>query len=342
VTEPVPDGAPLSDGAPETDEAPESMGTVIVAGLVNLAIAGAKAVAGVLSGSAAMLSEAAHSLADTLTEVLLFVALRRGSRPADDDHPFGHGKSAYLWALLAAAGTLVLGAGYAVYQGMRTIHNGEESGHFLVAYAVLVVSFGLEATSLSRAIRQLRTGATRYRVTILRFLRRTPDTTVKAVTLEDSAALVGLVLAGLGLGLTQLTGSSMWDGVASILIGVLLAVVAIALVRTNVSLILGESPPAGLRDQIRDEIQNLSDVTQVIEVLTMYLGPTSLLVAAKVDFAETSVAGLAEASDEAERRLRQRFPLVTHVFLDPTPRPPDVGPGIGTRPGAGQTDTLDG
>ena len=305
-------------------ERPESTGTVIVAGLANLAIAVAKAVAGVLSGSAAVLAEAAHSVADTLTEVLLFVALRRGSRPADEDHPFGHGKSAYLWALLAATGTLVLGAGFAVSQGIRTIMAGsQEQGHYTVAYVVLAISFVLEGTSLLRAVRQLRRGAARYRVTVLRFLRRTPDTTVKAVTAEDSAALVGLVLAALGLGLTQMTGSPIPDGVASILIGVLLAVVAMLLVRTNVSLIVGQSPSARLRDGIREEIESLSDVTRVLEVMAMFLGPESLLVAARVDFAETSVTGLAASADEAERRLRARYPVITHVFLDPTPRPPD-------------------
>ena len=305
-------------------ERPESTGTVIVAGLANLAIAVAKAVAGVLSGSAAVLAEAAHSIADTLTEVLLFVALRRGSRPADEDHPFGHGKSAYLWALLAATGTLVLGAGFAVSQGIRTIMAGsQEQGHYTVAYVVLAISFVLEGTSLVRAVRQLRRGAARYRVTVLRFLRRTPDTTVKAVTAEDSAALVGLVLAALGLGLTQLTGSPIPDGVASILIGVLLAVVAMLLVRTNVSLIVGQSPSARLRDGIREEIESLSDVTRVLEVMAMFLGPESLLVAARVDFAETSVTGLAASADEAERSLRARYPVITHVFLDPTPRPPD-------------------
>jgi cation diffusion facilitator family transporter len=305
-------------------ERPESTGTVVVAGLVNLAIAGAKAVAGVLSGSAAVLAEAAHSVADTLTEVLLFVALRRGSRPADEDHPFGHGKSAYLWALLAATGTLVLGAGFAVSQGVRTIMAGpQEEGHYLTAYVVLAISFVLEGTSLVRAVHQLRRGAARYRVTVLRFLRRTPDTTVKAVTAEDSAALVGLILAALGLGLTQMTGSPIPDGVASILIGALLAVVAMLLVRTNASLIIGQAPSERLRNDIRAEIESLSDVTRVLEVMAMYLGPASLLVAARVDFAETSVAGLAASADEAERRLRARYPVITHVFLDPTPRPPD-------------------
>jgi divalent metal cation (Fe/Co/Zn/Cd) transporter len=218
----------------------------------------------------------------------------------------------------------VLGAGFAVSQGIRTIMAGsQEQGHFTVAYVVLAISFVLEGTSLLRAVRQLRRGAARYRVTVLRFLRRTPDTTVKAVTAEDSAALVGLVLAALGLGLTQLTGSPIPDGVASILIGALLAVVAMLLVRTNASLIIGEAPGPRLRTGILEELQSLPDVTRVVEVMAMYLGPDSLLVAARVHFADTSVAGLGASADEAERRLRTRYPIITHVFLDPTPRPPE-------------------
>jgi cation diffusion facilitator family transporter len=308
----------------EPEGHPESTRTVIIAGLANLAIAAAKAVAGVLSASAAMLAEAAHSFADTLTEVLLFVALRRGSRPADPNHPFGHGKSAYLWALLAATGTLVLGAGFAMYQGIHTIRNAaDESGHFLLSYAVLAIAAVLEGTSLLRAVRQLKRGAARYRVPLLRFLRRTPDTTVKAVTAEDSAALVGLALAALGLGLTQLTRSPIPDGLASILIGVLLAVVAIMLARTNASLIVGEAPGPILQAGIRAELESLSDVTNVLDVMAMYLGPSSLLVAARVHFSETSVAGLSASADEAERRLRARYPIITHVYLDPTPRAPE-------------------
>jgi divalent metal cation (Fe/Co/Zn/Cd) transporter len=133
----------------------------------------------------------------------------------------------------------------------------------------------------------------------------------------------------------------MWDGMASVLIGVLLAIVAITLLRTNVSLIVGEAPGPLLRNAITAEIQDLPQVTRVIEVLTMYLGPQSLLVAARIDFAESSVAGLAAAADDAERRLRSRFPLVTHVFLDPTPREAAApGEEIRARPGAARTDTL--
>ena len=308
----------------------ESTGTVVVAGLANITIAVAKAIAGVLSGSAAVLAEAGHSLADTFTEVLLFVALRRGAQPADERHPFGHGKASYVWALFAAFGTLVLGAGFALYEGVSTILDPVETGDFLISYVVLVISFVVEGLSLSRAVRQLRGSARIWRVPLLRYLRRTPDTTVKAVTLEDSAALIGLLLAAVGVGLTEITGDSLWDGIASIGIGGLLATIAVALIGANVSLVVGEATPARLRDAIKIELERVDGVERVLDLLTMYLGPQSLLVAARIDFTRTaSVADLALAADEAERRLRARFPIITQLFLDPTPRP-DAAPGAGT------------
>ncbi|HEY0699843.1 MAG TPA: cation diffusion facilitator family transporter, partial [Micromonospora sp.] len=190
----------------------ESTGTVVVAGLANLVIAAAKLVAGLLSGSAAMLSEAVHSLADTTTEVLLFTALRRGARPADARHPFGHGKESYVWALIAALFTFVGGAGFAVTHGVATIRSGGRGGDYLASYLVLVVSFVMESVSLLRTVRQVRRAARRWSITPAQFLRHTGDTTVQAVFLEDCAALTGLLLAAAGIGLTELTGDQVWDG----------------------------------------------------------------------------------------------------------------------------------
>jgi cation diffusion facilitator family transporter len=321
------------------DLSEQSVGTVIVAGLANIAIALAKTVAGILAGSAAMLSEAAHSFADTLTELLLFVSLRRGARPPDDRHPFGHGKSSFLWATVAALATLFVGAGFAVTQGIHAIVSHSETGDYLVSYVVLAISFVLEGASLLRAVGQLRGSARFWRVPLLRYLRRTPDTAVKAVTFEDSAALVGLVLAGAGIGLSELTGDPVWDGAASVAIGALLGVVGVALVRANVSLIIGEAPPARLRGEIIGELERLPSVERVIEVLTMYLGPRSLLVAARVAFIGTEPAQLGAAADQAEQRLRAKIPLITYVFLDPTPRP-DPSSAIHARPPGDQASTV--
>lgn len=298
----------------------ESTATVVVAGLANLGIAVAKLVGGLVSHSSAMLSEAAHSLADTITEVLLFVALKRGDRAPDERHPVGYGRETYFWALLACLATFTLGAGFSFYQGVETILEGEEQGDPLIAYVVLAVSFVLEGASWLKAVRQVRSGARRWRATPRRYLAETSDTTVKAVTFEDSAALVGLVLAALGLVLEQVTGDPVWDGVAAVLIGVLLLLVATVLARANVSLLIGRSVPESLERQLRAEIEALPQVTAVPVLLTSVIGPGRLIVSAKVDFADTAtVADVERASDEAERRLVARHGGVRYVFLDPTP-----------------------
>jgi cation diffusion facilitator family transporter len=298
----------------------ESTGTVILAGVANLAIAVAKLIGGLISHSSAMLSEAAHSLADTVTEVLLFVALKRGNRPADERHPFGYGRETYFWAFLAALCTFGVGAGFSIYQGVKTIIEREPEGSPTISYVILAVSFVLEGSSLLKAVRQVRGAAKERQISPRQYLQHTTDTTVKAVTFEDSAALVGLVLAALGLFLEQLTGDPVWDGVAAILIGVLLIVVAGSLARANISLLIGQSVPGATRQELEDELGGLEQVDGVPFLLTTVIGPGQLLVAAKVDFSDTAtVADIERASDEAERRLVARHPGVKYVFLDPTP-----------------------
>jgi cation diffusion facilitator family transporter len=309
----------VEPGAPEPDGGAESVGTVLIAGAANLAIACAKLVAGLLSGSAAMLSEAAHSVADTVTEIFLYVALRRGDKPADEQHPFGHGKESFVWALIAALFTFVGGAGFSIYHGIASIVSGEHTGDYLLSYIVLAVSFVAEGTSFMRARRQVNDESARWNISPFRFLRLTPDTTVKAVYLEDSAALVGLVLAAGGLILAELTGSGVWDGVASIAIGGLLLVVASILARTNVSLLVGRAVPRGIHNQIAADLNSIPVVVAVPTLLTMQLGPDDILVAAKVDFDDNANgADIEAASDDAERRLRARYPAIRYVFLDPT------------------------
>ncbi|MGK5740684.1 cation diffusion facilitator family transporter [Micromonospora sp. URMC 103] len=306
----------------EAEAKSESVGTVVVAGAANLAIAAAKLVAGLISGSASMLSEAAHSVADTTTEVLLFLALRRGARPADARHPFGYGKESYVWAFFAAVFTFVGGAGFAITHGVTTILVHEHSGDYLVSYVVLAVSFVIESVSLARAARQVRRESRRWRTTPRRYLRLTADTTVKAVFLEDSAALIGLILAGLGVGLSELTGDELWDGVASVLIGVLLLVVAATLAYSNLSLLVGRAVPERIRREMEQSLAGLPEVERVGTLFTMQLGPEDILVAAKVDFRDDATGAAIEATaDEAERRLRERYPEIRYLFLDPTGGP---------------------
>lgn len=299
----------------------QSVTTVLVAGGANLSIALAKAIVGLISGSAAVLSEAAHSVADTITGALLFTALRRGARPADAEHQFGYGKESYVWAFLAALCTFIAGAGFSFVQGFHTIVTNQRVHAFGLTYLVLGIAFVVEGVSLLRATRQVRAEAARWRVRPLHFLRLTPDTAVKAVALEDSAALIGLLLAAVGLGLTAITGSALWDGLASIGIGVLLLLVAGTLARSNVSLLVGRAVPPRLAAAIRDELTAVPAIESVPTLLTMQLGPRDLLVAAKVDFAgHVSGDEIMAAAEEADRRLRARFPAISYLFLDPTPR----------------------
>ncbi|MEU3663450.1 cation diffusion facilitator family transporter [Streptomyces sp. NPDC032940] len=294
--------------------------TVIVAAAANFGVALAKAVAGVLSGSSAMLAEAGHSVADTVTELLLLIALKRSKKPADAEHPLGHGPERYIWALLASVATFVGGGVFAVYDGIRALTHGGEPGDPLISYIVLAVAFVLEGLSLRTGVKQAAGRARHFRVPLLRYLEHTPDTAVKAVVMEDTAALVGLVLAALGLLGGQLTGSGVWDGIASILIGLLLVVVAWVLGRSNTELLVGRALPAPLRDAVRRELTAVPHIQDVLELTTLVQGPGEILIAAKVDFHDTATSEQVErACEEAESRLRALIPAVGRVYLDPTP-----------------------
>ncbi|MER8044376.1 cation diffusion facilitator family transporter [Streptomyces sp. NPDC094032] len=298
----------------------ESTFTVIVAAMANLGIAVAKAVAGVVSGSSAMLSEAAHSLADTVTEFMLLTALKRSEKPADEDHPLGYANERYVWAMLAAVATFVGGAVFSLYDGIHTLVEGEELGDPTISYIVLGIAFLLEGFSLRTAVKQVKAEATRMKAPFARYLRLTPDTTVKAVVMEDSAALAGLMLAAGGLLGVQLTGSSTWDGIASILIGLLLVYVAWVLGRSNAELLIGRPLPRPMRQAVREELLAVDHVVGVLDLTTLIQGPDEVMVAAKVDFRDMSTAAEVErACETAESRLRTRFPAIRRVYLDPTP-----------------------
>ena len=297
----------------------ESTGTVLLAGAANVSIAIAKLVGGLVSGSTAMLAEAAHSFADTLNELFLLAALKRSKKPADRQHPFGYGMERYFWSLIAAVGIFVLGAGYSIYEGIKAVLEPEELGTLLISYLVLAMSFVFEGASWLKAVRQLRREAKEKDRGIFEHLKITPDPTAKTVAFEDSAALIGIVLAAIGITLHHYTDQAFWDGVASILIGLLLVVVAYALGQQNKSALIGESLTPEAERSIRGIIDDSPGVDSVVELLTMRLSPEEVLVAARVDLDdEAQVNELELAADEVERRLRREHPEVRHVFLDPT------------------------
>ncbi|MFF3858428.1 cation diffusion facilitator family transporter [Streptomyces sp. NPDC002209] len=303
-------------------EESESVGTVVVAVVTNLGIAAAKAFGGIVSGSSAMLSEAAHSVADTVTEVLLLAALKRSARPADEAHPLGYGPERYIWALLASIATFAGGAVFSVYDGIHTLVQGEEPGDPALSYAVLAVAFVLEGYSLLVAWRQMRGEAARMRAPLGEYVKHTPDTAVKAVLLENVAALIGLVLAAGGLLGAQLTGSGVSDGIASLLIGLLLVAVAWELGRSNAQYLIGRPLPAAMRAEVREELLTVPHIEGVLELTTLVQGPSEVLIAAKIDFHDLASARQVEAAcEDAEEQLRERWPAVRRVYLDPTPGP---------------------
>lgn len=300
----------------------ESTLTVLVAMGANAGIGVLKLVAAIFTGSAAMYAEAAHSVADTATEALLLTALRRSGRRPDREHPFGYGKERFFWALIAAISIFVSGAVFAAYEGIRTmLGESEEQTLAWVAYAVLAISFVLEGTSWSQAVRQLRKEARRDETTPLRWLRQTDDPTIKTVFFEDSAALIGLLLAFGGVALHQLTGSAFWDGLASVLIAVLLTAVAYILGGTNKGLLVGRQADRRTVYALRDALADRPEVEQVVDLLTMMIGTDQILLCARLDFDDNlDAASLERACASIDADLREQFPDVAEIFVEPVPR----------------------
>jgi cation diffusion facilitator family transporter len=298
----------------------ESTSTVLVAGAANLLIAVAKLAAGLVSGSSAMLSEAAHSFGDTMNQVFLMAALRKSRKPPDPKHPFGYGMERYFWSLLAAVGIFVLGAGFSAYQGIETLITPGEEGSPTWAFVVLGLSFLFEGGSFVKALVQLRGNAADAGAPMVHHLRHDADPALRAVVWEDGAALVGLLLAAGGLGLDTLLGGRTWDGVASLAIAVLLIGVAYGLGRQNQQYLIGKAASPDLQRAIADVLAEADGVDSVLELMTMRLSPDEVLVAARVDLADDLTPEQIERqADEIDDRVKDRFPEVRHLFLDPTP-----------------------
>jgi len=295
----------------------ESTLTVLVAFGANIAIAVAKTVAAVVSGSASMLAEAAHSWSDTGNEVFLLIANRRSARPADDSRPLGYGREAYVWSLLAALGLFVVGASVSIWHGISELIANEqtEGRDYALAYAVLAISFVLEGTSFLRAVRQLRAEAHRLDRDLLAHALATSDPTVRAVFAEDAAALVGIVIAAAGIGMHELTGVAAWDAVGSILVGVLLGVVAVVLIDRNRRFLTGEPGSPDLQAAALARLEQLPDVAAVRYLRLEFIGPKQLFVVASVDLTGDDV------ESSVARRLRrlehevETFPFVVDAVL---------------------------
>jgi cation diffusion facilitator family transporter len=263
--------------------ASESLTTVLVAFTANVLIAVAKSAAAIVTGSASLVAEAAHSWADSGNEIFLLIANRRSRRPPDRAHPFGHGREAYVWSLFAAIGLFVAGAAVSVTRGVQELIHPEPAEHFLIGYIVLAVSFVLEGISFLQSVRQASSEAESFQRDLIEHVVATSDPTLRAVFAEDSAALIGLVIAAAGLAAHELTGSSVPDAIGSILVGVLLGSVALVLISRNLRFLVGEEADPRVRSAVIQALLAMPEVARVTYLRLEIVGPRMVFVTGDVD-----------------------------------------------------------
>jgi cation diffusion facilitator family transporter len=293
----------------------KSQVSIYAAIAANVAIAVTKFVVAGITGSSAMLSEGIHSAVDTFNGVLLLVGLKLSQRPATTEHPFGHGKELYFWSLIVAVLIFGVGGGLSFYEGVQHVRHPEPMRDPVWNYVVLGVAAVFEGASFAIALRQFlkQAGDTPF----WEALHRSKDPTTYTVLAEDAAALVGLLVAAVGIALSYRFDKPEWDGVASLIIGLLLAGVAVALIRESRGLLIGE----GIRPETARAIRSLAleqpKVRDVGRILSMYIGPDDVLVTMDLDFDDgTAAADAAAAIAAVERQVRDRYPMIKRLFIE--------------------------
>ena len=289
---------------------------IVAAFFANLGIAVAKFVGFLITGSAGLLAEAGHSVADTGNQALLMLGGRRGRRPADRAHPFGYGPERYFWSFVVALVLFSMGGLFALYEGINKALHPHSIDNAKIAFIILGVSIALETFSLRTAIKEanhVRGGRSWWN-----FIRTAKAPELPVVLLEDVAAEVGLVVALAGLTLSEVTGNARWDAVGSIAIGLLLVAVAFVLAVEMKGLLIGEAASDENLRTITDTIEGTPLVNSIIHMRTMHLGPDELLVAAKVDYEHSlGMPELARAIDDTEARLRAALPIADTIYIEP-------------------------
>jgi len=283
----------------------------------NGVIAVAKGVAALYTGSSAMLSECIHSLVDTANEGLLLIGMKRAARTADQVHPFGYGKELYFWSLIVAIALFGIGGGLSFFEGVTHItgHAPEERGNVMWNYAVIGIALIAEGSSWTIALREFL--PTVKDESLWHALRAAKDPTTVTVIFEDSAALAGLLFALTGVYLSEITGSVLWDGIASMMIGVTLASVAILLAYESRSLLIGEAADPRVIESIRQIAREDADVVEAGRPLTMHFGPDEVLLNLDVRFRSgLSSETIMGVVDRLERGIRERHPEIKRIFIE--------------------------
>jgi cation diffusion facilitator family transporter len=309
--------------------------TAILAALAaNIGIAVAKFIAFLVTGASSMLAEAIHSLADSGNQVLLLVGGKRARRAATPEHPFGFGRDRYIYSFIVAIVLFSVGGLFAIYEGVHKLQHPEQLDSPVWAIGVLVIAIGLESFSLRTAMKEtneVRDPGESYWA----FIRHARAPELPVVLLEDTAALIGLVLALLGVGLSSITGNGVFDGLGTVAIGLLLVAVAAILAVETKSLLLGESATPDAQRRIVAALTEGDAVLSVIHMRTQHLGPEELLVAAKIAVRhDDTAAAIARAIDEAEARVRAAVPIARVIYLEPDIRRPEPG-NVGGRTASG-------
>ena len=299
--------SPVQDG---------SRKAIIAAFFANLGIAIAKFIGFLITGSAGLLAEAAHSVADTGNQGLLMLGGRRGKRPADRVHPFGYGPERYFWSFIVALVLFSMGGLFALYEGIQKLGSPHEIESAVVAYVILGLSIVLETFSLRTAIREA--NHVRGDRTWWQYIRTAKAPELPVVLLEDVGAELGLLFALFGLTMAEVTGNPRWDAVGSVAIGLLLIAVAFILAIEMKGLLIGEAASDANLAAIETSIANTEQVNGLIHLRTMHLGPDQLLVAAKIDYDHAlSVEELARAIDVTEAGLRAAVPIAEIIYIEP-------------------------
>ena len=289
---------------------------IIAAFFANMGIAVAKFIGFLLTGSAGLLAETGHSIADTGNQGLLMFGAKRGSRPADRAHPFGYGPERYFWSFVVALVLFSMGGLFALYEGIKKVSNPHEVDSAFIAYGILGISIALETFSLRTAVKEA--NHVRGERSWWNFIRSAKAPELPVVLLEDVGAEIGLLFALAGLSMAEITGDGRWDAVGSIAIGVLLVTIAIILAVEMKGLLIGEAASDTDLTAIYASLAGSDQVNGIIHLRTMHLGPDELLVAAKLEFDPAlDVAQLAVAIDGAEARLREAVPIVGLIYIEP-------------------------
>jgi cation diffusion facilitator family transporter len=290
---------------------------ILAAFLANLGIAIAKFIGFIITGSAGLLAEAGHSLADTGNQLLLLLGGKRAAKAADTTHPFGYGRERYFWAFVVALVLFSMGGLFAIYEGIEKLRHPHEVENLGVAIGILLFAMLLEGFSLRTAYREAKS----HRSTSgrwLHWIRRSKQPELPVVLLEDTGALIGLFFALVFILLARATDNARWDAVGSLAIGLLLVVIAIVLAIEMKGLLIGESASPADVSKIAKALESSPSVRRIIHLRTEHLGPDQLLIAAKLEFDPTlTVEQLADAIDVAERQLREVMPTAHFVFIEP-------------------------